>query len=656
MGRLRIIDLILLSVIALLSHQAFAEDSNTLKDLVGTQIYSASKKEEDLYRSPSAAFVISADDIKRLGVRHVADALRSVPGLQVAKITSNKWMVASRGFGEQFSNKLLVLVDGRPIYTSLFSGVLWYQEDVPIVDIAQVEVIRGPGATLWGANAVNGVINIITKSTRTTLGTRINTTFGTTDKGELQEIIEAQTGKAVKDVGTIRATLKGRNDPSYSSAQHLEDYDDSWQNGSINFRVDSEPNTEKSYKITGSAFNADSNQTYTYPSLSAPFSIRDQGKETSKGGHIYGELTNELDATSSLTLSSYLDYTDWHYAGYNPSFVDGSLEAQYDFNIFDNWKTITGAGYKFTADKVRDSAYLITSPSSSTAQFGNAFIQTKIPLITNEVFGTIGTKIESSTYDDFNLSPSAKLSWEPNPLLMTWLSWSKAYRTPSRNTFNLTTYSRGTPAGYVGIIPSEQFKSEGVEAFEGGLRVNPIPGLQVDTAVFSNHYDNLRTFLPGPPAPAPISTPLYISNSGYADNRGIEISSTYQTTPALRLNASYSYHDLNFKSDPGMVDRVYLNSGDKWAKHAITAGSSYLISDNVTANVSGYYYSKQPAMNMPAYLKLDSNVSWQVLENMEVVAGVDNLADNTHPEYSAQLYGEATEVPRLYYLTVKLDF
>lgn len=633
---------------------AYASDES-LRDLVSTKVYSASKKQEDPHNSPSALYVITEDDLRQMGVRHVADALRTVPGLQVAKISSNKWMVASRGFGEQFSNKLLVLLDGRPIYTTLFSGVLWFQQDVPIADIKQIEVIRGPGATLWGSNAVNGVINIITKSSRDTIGTKISTTAGFTDRGSYQALMEAQYGTSLKEGGTFRSTAKLRKDPTYESALGLAGYNDDWENGSLNFRYDSAPNKEKSYLLSGAVFRSDADETYTLPTLTAPFVNRKQGRELAQGAYLQGEWTHETSNTSSTTLRSYVDLNDVEYADYKPRYLNAGAEAQRNFIEFGDWETVIGAGYKVTLDSISNSPVMMNNPSTYDAHFVDAFFQTKIPLIDRKLFTLVGNKFESSTYDDFAFLPNVKLEWEPDPLITVWTSWAQSQRIPSRNTYHLTSYVRGTPGGYIALIPSEDFKPEKLTAYEAGVRLNPLPGLMLDSAVFYNHYNDLRTFDPGPSPGAPIAGALFISNSGYADNKGLEISATYQTTPELRLIGSYSYTDLDFKADPGVVDVLYLTSGTKWAQHSANIRAAYSLSEVLTYNASAYYYSEQPAMRLPAYVKVDTNLIWQLDDQSELQLGVDNVTDNLHPEYSAALLSEPTEVPRLYYLTLKLS-
>ncbi|MES2985291.1 MAG: TonB-dependent receptor [Pseudomonadota bacterium] len=629
-------------------------DSDALSGLVKTKIYTASKKEEDLHRSPSATYVITEADLKQMGVRHWPDALRSVPGIQVSKINSSKWVIASRGFGEQFSNKLLVLIDDRPIYTTLFSGVLWDQQDIPIDDIKQIEVIRGPGAALWGSNAVNGVINVITKSSNETSGNHLNVTTGITDGGHMGEVVEASHTGLIKGVGSARTTLRLNSENSYKAVSRDPAYNDEWQNASGNFRYDSAPDADKSLSVKANVFANDGEQTYVFPTLAAPFATTQRGGETSKGGYVQGNLTKNVSKDSQITVRSYLDYTNWKYIGAEADFANMGLEAQYDSMLFDNWETVSGVGYKLATNSIDGTNVFFYSPDHETAHFLDAFFQTKIPLVEKKVFLTLGSKVETNTYDPFELSPSAKLSWEPSPLFMSWVSASQAHRIPSQGSNSLTTIVAGSPGGYVGLVPNKNFDSEDLTAYEAGVRVNPLKGLHVDTSVFHDEYSNLRTFVPGP-AIGTVAIPRYIGNYGAAKNQGIEIAATYQTSPRLRLNAAYSHHEFEFSTDPSGADTVFLTSGKKSPRDMWNARASYEVIDNVVLNGSVYYSSSMPAIGIPAYTKVDTNLSWSPMEDLEFVVGVDNATDSLHPEYSQPIYGVRTEAPRLYYVTLKID-
>ena len=237
---------------------------------------------------------------------------------------------------------------------------------------------------------------------------------------------------------------------------------------------------------------------------------------------------------------------------------------------------------------------------------------------------------------------------------MGWIGWSQAHRIPSRGTNTLTTIVAGTPGGFVGLVPDEDFKSEDVNAYEVGFRVNPFKGIHVDTTLFYDNYTDLRTFIPGPPVSG-VAIGRHIGNLGAADNKGIELSATYQTTPSLRLNAAYSYHELDFSTDPSGADTVFLTSADKWPLHMWNIRSAYEVTEGVTWNTSFYYSDAMPAINIPAYGKLDTNVAWTPADTWEIIFGIDNITDDYHQEYSQQLFGVPTEVPRLYYVTLKID-
>jgi len=541
-------------------------DDASLSDLLKTKIYSASKKPEDGRKSPAAQYVITEEDLKQMNVRHLADALRTVPGLQVSKISNNKWMVASRGFGEQFSNKLLVLIDGRPAYTTLFSGVVWDQQDVPIQDIKQIEVIRGPGATMWGSNAVNGVINVITKSSEETIGTKVTTTTGFTDGGENQTVIEATHGARLDEESTMRGTVKLRSDPSYTPVRKTNNFDDDWQGGSANLRYDAKTESNESLTVQGNTYLNSSEQTYTFPSLvAAPFTLRTTGSEKSKGGNLLVNWTKGLSNDESINLKGYVDYFDWSYSESTAKMVNANAEAQYDFLLFDSWETLSSIGYKVSSDNINNGSYLTYTPDSYTAHFLDLLLQTKVPLIEKKLFLTAGSRLETNSYTDLALSPSVKLSYEPSPLVMLWSSWSRAHRIPSRGTYHLTTLLAGTPGGFVAFVPNSDFDSEEVDAYEAGVRINPLRGLQLDTAVFYDRYEKLRTFEPTT-AFGNISNPRILRNSGGAETHGIEVSAAYQTTPDLRFNAGYSYHKLSFSSSPGALDTAFLTS-DKNGQH-----------------------------------------------------------------------------------------
>ena len=629
------------------------EPPDELKSLLDRKVYTASRKEEDLSKSASPTYVITAEDIKQRGVRHWQDALRGVPGLQVSKIASNKWMIASRGFGEQFSNKLLVLVDDRPIYTPLFSGALWDQQDVPIENIKQIEVIRGPGAALWGSNAVNGVINIITKSAHETTGTAINQNLGVSEFGEWTSVTEGQNTIALGNEGAFQSNLRFSRDGSYEPLSSDAGYDDAWHNASANFRYDSAKTPIDSLTVKGNIFTSAADQSMVFPDMAAPFARKTSTKEDSEGGYLQAIYGKNLDQDDKFTVRSFIDYTHWEYIEVDARFLNAGIETQYDTVLFGDWETVGGVGYKISSDDIRGTELFSYSTESETAHFFDAFFQTKIPLITNEVFVTLGGRLESNTYETFAASPNAKLAWTPTPFFMSWLSWAQAQRIPSRGTDALTTVVGANGLGYVALLPNDDFKSEKLNSYEAGIRVNPLPGFNLDTALFYNDYTDLRTFLPGPPVGA-IAFARYIGNDGEATNRGVEVAASYQTSTRFKLTGSYSYHELDFSTNGVTADAAFLSSADKWPVHMWSAHLMHKLADDWRLNVSGYYSGSMPAIAMQDYTKIDTNIVWSPTDKWELILGIDNLTDGVHQEYSQQIYGVPAQVPRLYYMTFKI--
>lgn len=632
---------------------ASPENDEPLGALVKTKIYSASKKPEDGNKSPSALYVLTEEDIRQTGVRFWVDALRFVPGLQVARISANKWAVGSRGFGGQFTNNLLVLIDGRPVYTTLFSGVVWDQQDIPIQDIKQIEVIRGPGATLWGSNAVNGVVNVITKSSEETIGTALSTTVGfTTDTAENQTVLEATHGKRVNDHSTWRTTFKLREDPSFRPVFNNSDFDDSWEGGSANFRYDSMPSSQNSLTVQGNFFLNNSQQTYMFPSLTPPFDFQSNSGERSRGGNVLIRQTQGLSDNRSLTFEGAVDFFDWTFAENNFQLFNASFETQYDFILFEDWQTIASAGYRLTADRIDNGPFLMYDPNSDVTHFYNALFQTQIPLVKNKLFLTAGTRVESNSFADLALSPSIKLSYQPDPTITLWSSFARANRIPSRGTFNLTTILAGTPGGFAGVLPSLDFQPEVLDAYEIGLRVNPIAGLSIDATAFFNQYDDLRTFEPIAPF-GPFAAASVIDNQGEAVVRGVEVSARYQTTPAWWLQLAYSHHQFSFSTSPTSSDNFFTRGAGSAPRNTWSARTSYKISNDITFNFSAAYSDELPSIGIDSYTKIDANIAWRAFDDAEVIFGVDNATDNLHPEFSAPLFGERLEVPRITYITFK---
>ncbi len=652
--------LLLFAVLALFTSPQVSKASSDLKldniaelsleELSELKVYSASKRSEDSDKSPSSVYVITQKDLKQMGVTHIADALRTVPGLQVAKLSSSKWMVSARGFGEQFSNKLLVLIDNRPVYSTLYSGVYWDQQDVALDNIKQIEVIRGPGATLWGANAVNGVINIITKNAEETQGNYLSSTYGTDYRG-----IEARSGFKLNDQEHMRASLKLNNREDTKTLKNTSNNDE-WNSGRVDFRYDNRINSYKSLNLNGELYRGIENIDYNLPSLADGFVKRINTDETYEGLTLDGKWQESLDESSDLLLSSYLNYDKRNFALTTFEILTFSINAQNDVQLSEGNSLIWGGGYTLVEDKIDNSIYLTYTPDERSSNVFNIFAEDTITLSSsNDVYLTLGSKLEHNGYTGFELQPSTKLSWQLDKSDLLWASVSRAVRTPSRGTHNLSLQAVGTPRGYISQIGNSNFESEEVIAYEAGYKTTLSNSLQLDTTVFYNQYENLRAFSPSQ-AFNNIAIPLNINNNGEATSSGFEISTNYNFSDNLEFWLSYSYINMGFSLNQPIADNTFLNSAERTPQQQFNVRSQYLVTPDLTLNNSFYYVDQAQALGVDDYLKWDANISYEFSQQINFVFAAENLLDPHHQEFSRPLYSNAAEVPRAVFAKIEILF
>lgn len=623
-----------------------------LEELTRQKIYSVSKKSENPTQSPSSVYVITNEDLRQMGIMHWAEALRTVPGLHVARLNANKWMVTSRGFSEQFSNKLLVLIDGRVVYSPLFSGVFWDQQDIPLEDIKQIEVIRGPGATIWGANAVNGIINVITKHSKETQGNFVSTLASTNG----DRILSGYSGHQTAESGYYRAFAKLRDSGDYPAIS-ARSYDDGWKFGRAGFRYDQALAGKDSLNVQGELFKGAENQYYNLPSLSAPFTVRDEHEETFKGGNISAKWQHSISPDTDLNLHAYLDYNDRDLRVANVHVGIADIEAQVDTHLNERHTLSIGGGYRFITDWIENTPYLIYTPDNRITHVVSAFVQDEIALVPHTLFLTLGSKVEYNSYSDIDFQPSAKLAWHIDKHNMLWAGVSRALRTPSRGTQDLSLQVVGTGAGYMARVGNPRFDPEELIAYEIGFKTTEISGLTADITAFYNQYDKLRTFQLGPSAGINnVGFPFNISNGGSAGNLGFEAAAKYYFTPRHWVSAAYTYFRPDLSLDSNVVDNVFLTDAGRSPKQQLAIRSSYKMLENVTLNNSLYSVGRLHSINIDSYLRYDANIVFNISDNADLTIAALNMFDSRHQEFSAPLYGDAAEVPRTLYAQVSLHF
>ena len=602
-------------------------------DLADLMVTSVSKRAQRLTDAPAAIYVITQEEIRRAGVLTIPDALRLAPGVQVARVSSNRWAVSARGFNGTLSNKLLVLIDGRSIYTPIFSGTYWDDQSTLIQDIDRIEVIRGPGASLWGANAVNGIVNIITKSSAETQGNLISG-LGNQNGGR----IEGRHGGKVNDNATYRTYLQYLNAGSSVDLAQKSNNDD-WERLRTGFRMDGRLSSHDSYTFQGDAYGGQQSNQSTQPTLAFPYSQTRRTEDTSYGGNLLGRWNRTLSRTSEINVQSYVDY----YARKEQIAEQhvGTADIQFQHSLRWNERNhfVWGAGARTYVESISPSFAATFEENYDTHEVLNAFAQDEYALVPNTLYLTLGSKFEHNDFTGFEVQPSARLAWHPSDHQTVWAAVSRAVRTPSKveDDINLAFQAApGTPPTLLRLIGNNEQKSEKLVAYELGHRIQPRNDLSFDTALFYNDYEQLATIgYPGAPFSSPdgssITVPYRFNNQGTGNAYGAELAVNWNATKNWRLTGSYSYINMDVDLKPGAL--LTFDAGEDLAPHHQFTLRSYL---NVSESVQWdnmFYYVSAITPPVSAYLRYDTRVGWRVTPDIEVSLIGRNLLDNYHPEF-----------------------
>lgn len=631
-------------ILGALSMPAFAAKGTTelqalkemsIEGLLDIEITSVSKKAQKLWGSAAAIHVINQEDIRRSGATSIPEVLRLAPGISVAKVNANSWAITSRGFNGRFSNKLLVLIDGRSVYTPLYSGVYWDAQDTILADIERIEIVRGPGATIWGANAVNGVINIITKNTRDTQGGHFQARFG----DEEEAAGEFRYGAALDRASSYRVYGKTfKRDGSVSL--NNKDASDDWDGKQAGFRLDSELTPRDSIRIQGDLYNGDSGQTIT---LRAGDLVDEVERS---GGNLLFSWEHILSENSGLNLLLFYDNTERTDAVTSEKRDTYDIDFNHYFDLSERNHINWGLGYKRSKDQLKEirGSSVNLDPRRRSLETWSGFIQDKITIMEDELTATLGTKIEHNSYTGWEVQPSARLSWTPNESLTAWGAISGAVRNPSRveSDFNLLIPSFPVSNSVMG---NDDLDSEKLTAFEFGLRKKFSNELIMDMAVFYNHYKELRTIETlGTTAPntapyfLPAFGPLWLvnefSNEMTGNSYGLEITGDWQLLPSWKLKGSYSWLKVDLDLKSTSTDIVSLPIEGYSPEHQIKLQSLWNLTHNIEFDTSVYYNSRLEDIPVPSYTRVDLRLGWLPQKSIAASLVLQNILDNNHPEFN----------------------
>ncbi len=537
----------------------------SLEQLLETEVTSVSKKSEPLATAASAVFVINQEDIRRSGATSIPEVLRMAPGLQVARIDANKWAITSRGFNAFSANKLLVLMDGRTLYNPLFSGVLWDTQDTVLEDIERIEVIRGPGASLWGANAVNGVINIITKHSADTQGGLLTAGTGSEEQG----FGSVRHGAKINDHTTYRVYGKtfSRDDLELADGNEASDDWYQWRGG---FRVDSKtPDSPYSFTIQGGGYNGYSDATTNIPSTTPPFSTDIYNPSNVRGADLLTRLTRKGKDDSEMSLQAYYDRerSNDRVLGDDRSTAD--IEFQHRFQATSKQELTWGLGFRYTHDVLENSRTISFDPAGTSDVLLSAFIQDEITLVDDLFRLTLGSKFEHNDFTGYEVQPSGRLLFTPHKHHTFWTAVSQAVRTPSQADRDVRISSSIVPSEYLSLPPGDlaeitisgnkEFESEKLTAYEIGYRTRVHEKLAFDLTAFLNDYSRLRTIplaggtfsFTGDPA-LPYRFDYKDGNTMAGNTHGFELVADANPLEWWRLQLAYTFLRMDLReSRPG---------------------------------------------------------------------------------------------------------
>lgn len=637
----------------------------SLENLMNITVFSASKRTENLSDVAAAMYVITHEDIRRSGARTLPDLLRGVPGLTVANMDAHTWAITSRGFNSLYANKLLVLMDGRTLYTPLYSGVYWDMQDTLLEDIERIEIIRGPGATIWGANAVNGVINIITRKAEETDGLFASGGSGSLDKTSLN----ARYGKA-GDQLSYRMYAKHQERDNFDSHQDGE-HPDSWQNDKGGFRLDLAVDDDNQVSIQSDIYRGTAGQMTT---LGQGTQFKSEVRLA--GGSLQFQWDKQLSEDSAWSVQTYVDRSlrdDWFM---DQSRTTWDISFNHRFSFLENQDIVWGGGYRYTSDRTTGGAFSAMEPASQTAEIANLFIQDDWTLLAEKLHLILGSKIEHNDYNGYEVQPTARLLWTPNSKHSIWAAVSRAVRTPSRIDTDLhatvaqveTTETINTPYGPM-IVPANitmnvsgdhDFKSEKLIAYEIGHRAQIHKEFSIDTTIFYNVYKDLRTQDAGTPvvnplvSPVEINIPMAIGNNMDGETVGIELAANWQVNQRWRLAGSYSWLKIFLHHNAASGDLIGENAEDETPEHQATLRSYLDLPNDLEWDTSLFYFNG--FYNVSAHLRCDMRLGWYPSRNWELSVKVENLFDDSHREFFNSLGLITSDVPRNWYAEVKYHF
>jgi iron complex outermembrane receptor protein len=609
----------------------------TVEQLANLEVVTVARKPEKRSEVTAAAYVISEEEIKASGANSIPEVLRSAPGVHVARVDSNQWAIGIRGFGGSLSRSQLALMDGRSLYTPLFAGVYWDVQDTILEDVERIEVIRGPGGALWGTNAVNGVISIITKNSRDTQGWLFSTGGGNED----QAVTQFRYGGGLGTDLTYRVygKVSARSPEFHPTGSEFDDQ----QMGQIGFRGDWREKFNGTFTLQGAAYGGQAGRQSSITSYTQPYRSVVQEDSTLSGTYLLGRWQSTGNGDRQSTLQFYYDRSSRR----EPTFSENRDTVDIDFQNRFGWRRrhqlSWGTGYRISSGDDRGSASVVFTPQRRNDQLLSAFIQDEITLLPNRLTLTVGSRVGGNSYSGFENQPSIRMLWKVSERQTAWGAVSQALRTPSRVERDLSLVAAISPTTpvFISLTGDQRFVPEKLTAYEVGYRVQAGSKAFFDIASFYDDYNHLSSLelQPTQKKPLPDGTtatifPFLELNGMEGRSYGAEVSSDYRPLPNWRLSGSYSLLRLNLdpKSWSHDVSTKRSTEGSS-PEHMVALQSLLNLPHGFDGDLAFRYVSALPAQRVAAYSTADVRLGWRATRQLELSVIGHDLLQPHHAEF-----------------------
>src|SRR5665213_1792937 len=611
----------------------------SLGQLGDIAVTTASKEPEQVWQTPAAIYALTQEDIRRSGATTIPEVLRLVPGVEVARIDSDHWSIGVRGFGSGFSKSVLVLIDGRSVYTPLFAGVYWDVQDTVLEDIERIEVIRGPGGTIWGANAVNGVINIITKNAKDTHGTLASVSGGNLDNGEGEVRQGGGIGNSFDYRFYGKAFTRG-----YESHPENPHYDD-WRQQHGGFRMDWNEGSSDNFNVQGDIYHGEDGELTSVGSFSPVAQVTLAGNDIVSGGNVMGRWQHNFAGGNDFQVQAYYDRTDRQAVQYGETRNTFDVDFLYHLKLGSRQTVLWGAGARVSPSHfVQMVPGLNFTANNQTESIYSGFVQDEIQIVKQKLSLTLGSKFEHNSFDGFDAQPSARLLWTPRPRQTFWAAVTRAVRTPSRLDTDVELFEflgdlpKTTVPAYLEVTGDPTFNSEELLGYEAGYRTLITSKLYVDFSAFDNQYDDLASYGKGTGSLQTKPITYFLLAEPYANGikgstEGFEIAPKWNPTSWWQLKGSYSYLHLSTEDKPGYTDTGTVAIYNGSSPHSgIVIQSLFNLPKRFEYDMTYRYVSALPAQAVQAYSTADVRVGWHT-GDLEFSVDGQNLFQPEHGEF-----------------------